>query len=561
MIKIILYCHNTLWRKTKIKYLLLIILNFFTSILQAFGIFTLYPLLVLLTSPNIIFQNNFYIKYFPYKFLSVEKQIFIFSIFFLFLMILSILLTFLSIIFQNYFVNTTVNNIKLNLYKSFIEVDLSKNRLIDKSAITNLLGSEVEKIRVFIDSYLLIITRILLILSFVIILGAFDIYFLISLTILCTLFITIFYFTKSILYKNSLIFSKLNQKISNTNWHMTHAYQDIMLFNLKRKFLSEMDYFNIQMIKLNIKNIFLISFPKHFVEIIIFIAIIFYINSNILTLNVVEVIPSLTVSLYILWRLLPMINLVAKSVSQIKMNQYSFENFKKITNFLEINLLDSKSINQKISFKKNISFNKVKFKYKKNKNNFYFNFKIKKGQRVLIKGVSGSGKSTFFNLASGLMSPNSGSILIDGKNINLNLDSYWKQIGYISQKPYLIKNSVSWNITLKNSLTRSENNRLKKIYKICELSKVVRNYRNLFKTQIFTDALELSGGQKQRLQIARVLFKEPKILFLDETFNALDKKSEDNILKNIKKNYPHLTIFISSHRPIQKFFDKEILIS
>ena len=128
---------------------------------------------------------------------------------------------------------------------------------------------------------------------------------------------------------------------------MTHAYQDIMLFNLK-KFLSEMDYFNIQMIKLNIKNIFLISFPKHFVEIIIFfIAIIFYINSNILTLNVVEVIPSLTVSLYILWRLLPMINLVAKSVSQIKMNQYSFENFKKITNFLKINLLDSKSINQK----------------------------------------------------------------------------------------------------------------------------------------------------------------------------------------------------------------------
>ena len=94
-----------------------------------------------------------------------------------------------------------------------------------------------------------------------------------------------------------------------------------------------------------------------------------------------------------------MINLVAKSVSQIKMNQYSFENFKKITNFLEINLLDSKSINQKISFKKNISFNKVKFKYKKNKNNFFFNFKIKKGQRVLIKGVSGSEK-VHFNLAS-----------------------------------------------------------------------------------------------------------------------------------------------------------------
>ena len=235
MNKIILYCHNILWKKTKIKYLLLIILNLISSILQAFGIFTLYPLLILLTSPNIIFEHNLYIKYFPYKFLPVEKQILLFSVIFLFLMILNILISFLSIIFQNYFVNSVVNNVKINLYKSFIEVDLSKNRLIDKSTITNLLGSEVEKIRVFIDSYLIIITRFILILVFIIILGVFDLYFLISLFILCLLFILIFYLTKSILYKNSFIFSKLNQKISNTNWHMTHAYQDIMLFNLKKK--------------------------------------------------------------------------------------------------------------------------------------------------------------------------------------------------------------------------------------------------------------------------------------------------------------------------------------
>ena len=109
-------------------------------------------------------------------------------------------------------------------------------------------------------------------------------------------------------------------------------------------------------------------------------------------------------------------------------------------------------------------------------------------------------------------------------------------------KPYLIKDTVAWNITLKNSLTKNEKMKLKKIYNICGLSKVVPNYKSLFTTQIFTDALELSGGQKQRLQIARVLFKEPQILFLDESFNALDKNSENMILKKIKQNFKNLTI-------------------
>ena len=107
----------------------------------------------------------------------------------------------------------------------------------------------------------------------------------------------------------------------------------------------------------------------------------------------------------------------------------------------------------------------------------------------------------------------SGSIQVDGDNIHDNLNSYWNIIGYVSQKPYLIKDTVAWNITLKNSLTKNEKLKLKKIYNICGLSKVVPNYKSLFTTQIFTDALELSGGQKQRLQIARVLFKEPQILF------------------------------------------------
>ena len=142
-----------------------------------------------MTNPNTILMNKYYVQFFPYKSLSLEKQVLILSIFFLLFILTNIILNFSISVYQNYFVNNLVNKIKLNLYKSFLEVDLSKNKLVDKSAITNLLGSEVGKIQIFLDYYLRLITDFLLLLSLILILGAFNIYFLISIFIFGTFFI------------------------------------------------------------------------------------------------------------------------------------------------------------------------------------------------------------------------------------------------------------------------------------------------------------------------------------------------------------------------------------
>lgn len=561
MNKILFYCHEVLSQNSTKRYYSLIFLNFLNSLCQAAGIFTLYPLVILLTNPEFLLKNEYYLNYFPFISLEIEKQILIVSVLFLILIILSISLNFIISIFQNYFVNNAVNKIKINLFKAFLEVDLSKNKLLDKSAITNVLGSEVSKIRIFLDSYLKIITDILLLITFIATLGAFNFYFLISISLLIFLFAVLYSITRSILYKNSFLLSKTNQNIANYSWHITHAFQDIMLFNLKNKFLNNLDNLNARILKLNLRGIFLVGFPRYFIEIVIFISLVLYLNLNISYLNIVESIPKLTVTLYIIWRLFPILTSIFRSFSTIKANQYSYENFKKLSKFFSFNVLEKKFSNKKMDFRNNLSFKNIKFKYKNLKKEFSFNFVVKKGKKIHIKGKSGSGKSTFFNIAAGLTLSNKGSILIDNKNIHDNLNSYWNIIGYVSQKPYLIKNTVAWNITLKTLLTKKDKIKLQKIYIICELSKVVKNYKNLFNTNILTDSLELSGGQKQRLQIARVLFKDPKILFLDESFNALDKKSETRILKNIKKNYKNLTILASSHRPIDNFFDYKINIT
>ena len=196
-----------------------------------------------------------------------------------------------------------------------------------------------------------------------------------------------------------------------------------------------------------------------------------YLNLNLNFINFVEEIPKLTVTLYVLWRLFPILSSITRSFSLIKTNQYSFENFKKFLQFFSLNILVKNKDKKKFIFKKYLVFNNVSFKYQRLKKEFNFDFSVQKGKKIHIKGVSGSGKSTFFNLAAGLTLMKSGSIQVDGDNIHDNLNSYWNIIGYVSQKPYLIKDTVAWNITLKNSLTKNEKLKLKKIYNICGLSK------------------------------------------------------------------------------------------
>ena len=195
----------------------------------------------------------------------------------------------------------------------------------------------------------------------------------------------------------------------------------------------------------------------------------------------------------------------------------------------------------------NFEFKNVKFGYNENLVLRGLNLKIDSGNTYGIVGKSGSGKTTIFNLLNKLYNINSGSIYIDGKNIdNLSEKSIRGNITIISQNPYIFNMSIKDNLKLvKNDVTDKE------IITACRLACLddyIETLPNKYDTIVGEGGVNLSGGQRQRLAIARALIQNTKIILFDEATSALDNETQSKIQKaidNLKGNY---TIIIIAHR-------------
>ena len=207
---------------------------------------------------------------------------------------------------------------------------------------------------------------------------------------------------------------------------------------------------------------------------------------------------------------------------------------------------------KKISYKKNIRFSNVHFKYKKKEVLKNLDLTIPFNKISLISGASGIGKTTIIDLIVGLYKPKKGNIFVDNINLNdIDFDFWRKNIGYVSQDFSFISgtlneifHTVSANFNKKKLIT---------IFKHFNMGQFIKLLPEGLNTDIGNFGAKLSGGQKQRIAIIRTLLKAPKILILDEATSALDIKNENRVINYIKKYLKNTTIIIISHR---KSFEK-----
>lgn len=167
-------------------------------------------------------------------------------------------------------------------------------------------------------------------------------------------------------------------------------------------------------------------------------------------------------------------------------------------------------------------------------------FKVPAGTRTAILGPTAAGKTQIMNLLIGILSPTKGIVLYDNKPISeYNSESLHEQIGLVFQDSIMFNMSLRENIAFSKTVTDES---LKKALETAELSEFVETLPGKLDALVMERGTSLSGGQKQRIMLARALALNPKVLLLDDFTARVDNNTEQKILKNIRKNYPDITL-------------------
>jgi ATP-binding cassette, subfamily B, bacterial PglK len=542
IIKYLLFFTKTIDDKILSKFLKLNMFFILNAVFQMLFILSFYYLVKSFNKDNSLFLDKNIIFFFDY--LSLEKKNSTFIYLFLFFGVcsntISIISNYIKSKFstefltksRSYFYQNYLNFNYLNLYKE--NLDKYVNRIItqcDRSSV------------ILLDSFNNIIQNFFLIICIIIpslIINP-------KITIISISFLGFIFISISILFKKRIKFFGSNtssytaERINLINILFDNLNE--IKINLTKDFFNKIFFSNEKESNRIYKNMSVLSHSlKPMFEIILIIIfsviIIFFVKEN---MNIFSISDLIILSLVTLYRLLPSTNVVYQSLNEINFNTSALkeltEEIKKFDFKNEELVVDKKLIDKEI---KSVEFEKIHISIKEKQIIKNFNRNFVKNRIYGIHGESGSGKTTFLNIFSGLIKPNSGKILVNGISNHLYENIEWyKNISLMPQKVNLLRASIYKNIAFEYDDNKINKN---KIDIICERLNLNKRFNNLEEKLTFA-----SGGELQRISIARSIYKNSQILLFDEPSNNLDEKNTNDfyyILDGIKKDK---IIIVSSH--------------
>jgi ABC-type multidrug transport system fused ATPase/permease subunit len=267
--------------------------------------------------------------------------------------------------------------------------------------------------------------------------------------------------------------------------------------------------------------------------------------------GIADVLPIMTAYAFAAYKLMPAMQQIYGGISLISYSSPSII-------ALHESLYEKSSKNNheydkesKVTLNKEIEFKDISFKYESAEKNSIqnINLKIYTGSKVGLVGPSGSGKTTTVDVLLGLLSPQSGSILIDGTPLNSSNRFHWqKSIGYVPQHIYLADDTLLANIAFGEEESDVDVEAVKIAAKRALLHDYVLNEMpNGYSTIVGERGARLSGGQRQRIGIARALYRNPSILILDEATSSLDNLTEKSVMDAVH-GMGDITILMIAHR-------------
>lgn len=215
---------------------------------------------------------------------------------------------------------------------------------------------------------------------------------------------------------------------------------------------------------------------------------------------------------------------------------------------MQVKIKDGAVSSEKCYKKGSIEFRNVSFAYPGGGNTLHnISFTANSGETVAFIGATGSGKSTLVNLIPRFYDTDSGEILVYGVNIrDYTLSALREKIGYVSQKAVLFAGSVASNVAFGQENVSDEN--MRSAVSVSQSEEFVKTMQGEFDSEIAQSGSNLSGGQRQRLSIARAVYKDPEVYIFDDSFSALDYKTDRILMEKLAEHSKGATKLIVAQR-------------
>tara|TARA_B100001939_G_scaffold86763_1_gene74318 strand:+ start:17309 stop:18985 length:1677 start_codon:yes stop_codon:yes gene_type:complete len=335
--------------------------------------------------------------------------------------------------------------------------------------------------------------------------------------------------------------------------------KEIRVLGKENFFYNRLEDNSKQYANLHANSVLITTASKYFIEfsvmtffIVIISASSFFISSE--TSNVLGVIGMFAFAAI---RLLPGVTLVSSAILQLRAHKNTVDRLFDALQDLNLEVEKEKLIKvedyyepQKGSIFKSISLEDITYSYPSSKKDALTNIsmRIEKGESIGIIGASGSGKTTLVDIFLGLLKPDAGTISLNDKPMQDNLDSWRKMTAYIPQETLMINESLKSNIKLSEKFFEDDEKKLSEIIAQAKLEDVVKNLPEGIESNLGEGGIKLSGGQRQRVSLARAIFHSRELLVFDEATSALDMETEDDVMQEIKKIKGSKTLILIAHR-------------
>lgn len=531
------------------KFYFLIVLILVTSIFELFTVLSFVPFINTIINPSQeLNYYNFLINYFDLN----QENLFIFyglltiSIFFI-----SNILLIWSTWMINFFIHDLGAEIYTRLYKYYLNQKFSFHLNHTSSELSKRILQEANRvISGVLLNYFNIISKTITIIFITVMILLYDYSSaLICLISLSFCYFLIYKFFRPILIKNGTIISDTFGKRVELINEGFGGIREVLLNNLQNFFSNKMSIANKDFAKAQAINSVLFIIPRYIIDICLFgiILLIVIINFKIMNDNNAELLATLGLFAIASYKLIPSFQQVFSAFSNIRSNIVAYT-------FIEKDLKESRTINYKndISTKikdiESIEIKDINFKYKSSYNIFEnAHVLFKKNNIYSISGESGSGKTSLLDLISGIHLLEKGNIKINGKEINrFDYQNHITDfISYLPQNFFILNTSIIENIILDDK--DKDEAKINYLLTSLNLDNFINNKSLTHEYKLGERGSHISGGQKQRLALARSLYKNKKILLLDEFTSSLDKENELLVFKLLNEIKKDKIIIISTH--------------